>query len=146
MRYSRQFLAILATFCTTTWAQHIPDAGALMRQTEQTFRPDLLQRSKVKPASLPPEMVLNESTSVTVQRFVFQGNKLLTSDQLRDVTAPFVNRPLNQHDLQQLTYAVTETYRQIGWLVQAYIPRQDFKNAEMTLQVIESIPPNRPSN
>jgi hemolysin activation/secretion protein len=88
-------------------------------------------------------MAINEATRVTVQRFKFNGNKILSTDQLQAVAAPFANRALNQHDLQQLTYAISEAYRQTGWLVQAYIPRQDLQNNEMTLQVIESIPPNK---
>ena len=143
MRYKRSVLAILAVLSASSWAQNIPDAGALMRQTEQMLRQDQMQRNAQMRPTLPPELVLNDATLVTVQRFKFNGNQRLTTDQLAALTAPFANRPLNQHDLQQLTHTVSEAYRQIGWLVQAYIPRQDFKNAEMTLQIIESIPPNR---
>ncbi len=143
MRYKRSVLAILAVLSASSWAQNIPDAGALMRQTEQMLRQDQMQRNAQMRPPLPPELVLNDATLVTVQRFKFNGNQRLTTDQLAALTAPFANRPLNQHDLQQLTHTVSEAYRQIGWLVQAYIPRQDFKNAEMTLQIIESIPPNR---
>ena len=146
MRYKRSVLAMLAVLSACSWAQNIPDAGALMRQTEQMLRQDQMQRNAQMRSPLPPELVLNDATLVTVQRFKFNGNQRLTTDQLAALTAPFANRPLNQHDLQQLTHTISEAYRQIGWLVQAYIPRQDFKNTEMTLQIIESIPPNRPSN
>jgi hemolysin activation/secretion protein len=145
MRYKRSVLAMLAVLSACSWAQNIPDAGALMRQTEQMLRQDQMQRNAQMRSPLPPELVLNDATLVTVQRFKFNGNQRLTTDQLAALTAPFANRPLNQHDLQQLTHTISEAYRQIGWLVQAYIPRQDFKNTEMTLQIIESIPPNRSS-
>jgi hemolysin activation/secretion protein len=145
MRYKRSVLAMLAVLSACSWAQNIPDAGALMRQTEQMLRQDQMQRKAQMRSPLPPELVLNDATLVTVQRFKFNGNQRLTTDQLAALTAPFANRPLNQHDLQQLTHTISEAYRQIGWLVQAYIPRQDFKNTEMTLQIIESIPPNRSS-
>jgi hemolysin activation/secretion protein len=145
MRYKRSVLAMLAVLSASSWAQNIPDAGALMRQTEQMLRQDQMQRNAQMRSPLPPELVLNDATLVTVQRFKFNGNQRLTTDQLAALTAPFANRPLNQHDLQQLTHTISEAYRQIGWLVQAYIPRQDFKNTEMTLQIIESIPPNRSS-
>lgn len=145
MHYKRSVLAMLAVLSACSWAQNIPDAGALMRQTEQMLRQDQMQRNAQMRSPLPPELVLNDATLVTVQRFKFNGNQRLTTDQLAALTAPFANRPLNQHDLQQLTHTISEAYRQIGWLVQAYIPRQDFKNTEMTLQIIESIPPNRSS-
>jgi hemolysin activation/secretion protein len=125
-------------------AQSVPDAGALMRQTEQMLRQDQLQRQQLKREVLPPAMVMNGDTRVTVERFQFKGNKLLKADQLQAVAAPFSNRLLNQHDLQQLTHAIAEAYRQTGWIVQAYIPSQDLKNGEMTVQVVETIPPNKP--
>ena len=120
------------------------DAGALARQAEQMFKQTQQQRIQPQRASLPPELVVNDATVVTAQRFKFNGNQLLTAGQLQAVAVPFANRPLNQHDLQQLAYAVSEAYRQVGWLVQAYIPRQDLNSSELTVQVIESIPPSKP--
>lgn len=136
--------ALLASFISTAQAQYVPDAGSLMRQTEQMLRQDQLQRQQLKREVLPPAMVINSDTRVTVERFQFKGNKLLKAEQLQAVAAPFSNRPLNQHDLQQLTHAIAEAYRQTGWIVQAYIPSQDLKNGELTVQVVETIPPNKP--
>jgi hemolysin activation/secretion protein len=126
-------------------AQTLPDAGALMRQTEQNIRFSQMQQAAQARESLPPAMVMNDATLVTAQRFEFSGNKRLSAEQLYPVVASFTNRPLNQHDLQQLTHAVTEAYRQKGWLVQAYIPRQTLPAGVLTVQVIESIPPNQPA-
>ena len=125
-------------------AQNIPDAGALMRQTEQNIRFSQMQQAAKLRESLPPAMVMNDATLVTPERFEFNGNKRLSTAQLQQVALPFANRALNQHDLQQLTHALTEAYRQSGWLVQVYIPRQTLPAAVMTVQVIESIPPNKP--
>ena len=127
------------------WAQTMPDAGALMRQSEQMYRQSQMQRTQPQRASLPAEMVLNETTLITAQRVKFNGNQLLTEGQLNAVAAPFVNRPLKELDLQQLTHAVSEAYREAGWLVQAYIPRQSLTGGELTVQVIESIPPSKPA-
>jgi len=121
------------------------DAGALVRQADQSVIDGIAQRKRVPPAALPPALTMTEATSVTVQRFSFSGNKLLSTEQLQRVAAPYANRPLSQHDLQHLTDAISSAYRQIGWLVQAYIPRQDLNNPELTVQVIESIPPSKPS-
>jgi hemolysin activation/secretion protein len=126
-------------------AQNIPDAGALMRQTEQNIRFSQTQQSVQSREILPPAMVINESTLLTAQRFEFNGNKRLSSDLLHQAVSSFANRPLNQHDLQQLTHAVTEAYRKTGWLVQAYIPRQNPPTAVLTVQIIETIPPNKPA-
>ncbi len=125
-------------------AQSIPDAGALMRQTEQNSRPSQQQLASQRREALPPAAVLSESTVVNVERFKFLGNQRLTTAQLQMVAAPFTKRPLNQQDLNHLTEAISQQYRQAGWLVQAYIPRQNLMGSELSIQVIESIPPNKP--
>jgi len=137
-------LALLLAASASAGAQTMPDAGAFMRQSEQMFKQGQQQRIQTQRTSLPPELVVTDATLVTAQRFKFNGNQLLTTGQLQAVAAPFTNRPLNQHDLQQLNHAVSEAYRQAGWVVQAYIPRQDLNSSELTVQVIESIPPSKP--
>jgi hemolysin activation/secretion protein len=116
------------------------DAGALMRQTEQMMRQNQLQQAAQKRAALPPAAVFNETTSIQVERFKFNGNRLLTTAQLQTLVASFANRALNQHDLERLTETISDAYRQLGWLVQVYIPKQDLSGSELTVQVVESLP------
>ncbi len=120
------------------------DAGALIRQTEQMMRQSQMQQAAQKRELLPPAAVINEATVVQAERFKFSGNKRLSSDQLQALATAYTHRPLNHHDVQHLLDAITEGYRQTGWLVQAYIPRQDLTGAEITIQVIETIPPSKP--
>jgi len=136
-------LVVFALLSVGAHAQTIPDAGALMRQTEQMTRQNQLQQAAQRRAALPPAAVFNESTSVQVERFKFSGNYLLSQAQLQSVVGPFANRALNQHDLQHLTDAVSDAYRQAGWLVQVYIPRQDMTAPELIIQVVETIPSSK---
>jgi hemolysin activation/secretion protein len=122
----------------------VMDAGALARQVDQSVMDGMSQRKRLSTSALPPALTMTDATRVSVQRFEFHGNKLLTTEQLQQVAAPFTHRTLSQPDLQQLTHAVSEAYRQIGWLVQAYIPRQSLTEDVLILQVIESFPPNKP--
>ena len=115
-----------------------------MRQTEQNIRQTQLQQGAKQRATLAPAAVLTESTVVTAERFKFNGNQRLSNEQLQAVAAPFANRPLNQQDLQHLTDAVSQEYRKTGWLVRAYIPSQNLTGTELTVQVVESIPPIKP--
>ena len=138
------FTVLVMQLSLCAGAQTMPDAGALMRQSEQMFKQSQMQRIQPQRASLPAEMVINETTLITAQRVKFKGNQLLTDGQLQALALPFVNRPLKELDLHQLTHAVSEAYRDAGWLVQAYIPRQNLTGGELTLQVIESIPPSKP--
>ena len=122
----------------------VMDAGALARQVDQSVMDGMSQRKRLATSALPPALTMTDATRISVQRFEFHGNKLLTTEQLQQVAAPFTHRTLSQPDLQQLTHAVSEAYRQIGWLVQAYIPRQSLTEDVLILQVIESFPPNKP--
>ena len=146
LKYSK-FELVIASVLTLTGAaiaQNIPDAGALMRQTEQNIRFNEMQRSVQTREALPPEAEFTEKTSILVKRFKFHGNYRLTDDRLLTAVKTFVNRPLNQHDLKQLTEAVAEAYRLNGWLVEAYIPHQDLSKQELIIQVIETIPSHKP--
>jgi len=123
-------------------AQTIPDAGALMRQTEQTLRLEQMQRNAQRRESFPPAMRLTDSTVVTPKSIKFSGAKLLTNDQLQAVAQPYVGRELNAHELEHLTEAIAQIYRRDGWLVRVYIPQQDLSQSELNIQIIESMPPS----
>jgi len=146
LKYSKFELVITSVLAlsSTAIAQNIPDAGALMRQTEQNIRFNEMQRSIQTRDALPPEAEFTDKTWILVKRFKFHGNSRLTDDRLQTAVKIFANRPLNQHDLKLLTEAVTEAYRINGWLVEAYIPQQDLSKQELIIQVIETIPSHKP--
>lgn len=122
----------------------VHDAGALMRQIEQNALQSQMQRNTPLREALPPVLEVNDATRVMVKAFKFRGNKWLSNEQLQTVVLPYANRILNQHDLKYLTHDVTEAYRQSGRLVQAYVPQQDVTGSQLTLQIIETIPPSQP--
>jgi hemolysin activation/secretion protein len=65
---------------------------------------------------------------------------LLSNDQLQAIAQPYLDRPLNQHELEHLTDTVTQAYRRSGWLVRVYIPQQDLSQSELTVQILENMP------
>lgn len=137
--------ALIAGISSQALAQTPPpptyDAGALMRQTEQMLRPNTA--NKPQREALAPPMVITETTQIEVKRIKFLGNRHLISDQLQTLAAPFENRTLGATDLMHLTHAVSEAYRQTGWVVNVYVPRQRLSGGDLTLQVIETLPPSR---
>ena len=147
MPYLRTAIAVLTLSSglvhadtTPVWPAGLPDAGVLMRQTEQTLRQNQLQRSSQKHEAYAPAMTLTEATSVTPQSIKFLGVKLIPIAQLQAIAEPYLNRPLNQQDLQHLTDAATAAYRKEGWLVRAYIPSQDLSHSELNIQILENMP------
>jgi hemolysin activation/secretion protein len=117
-------------------AQTVPDAGSLLQQIERDRR--VAPKPLVKPdAAIPQEMKSAPGVTVTVTRFLFTGNTLLAEDQLAAVVAGYLNRPLSFSDLQKAAAAVAERYRQGGWVVRAFLPRQEIDSGTVTLHVIE---------
>lgn len=142
MKHSKYELVLTAliAFPVVNWAQNIPDAGSLMRQTEQMLKQDQLQRNAQRRESFAPAMTLTEATTVTPQRIQFLGAKLLLPEQLQAVAQPYLGRALDQHELTHLTTAISEAYRRSGWLVRVYIPQQDLSQGDLFVQVLENMP------
>ncbi len=119
-------------------AQTAPDAGALRGQIEQRT-PNLLPPQKPPLPAPPPEYKPTAGLVVTVKAFQFVGNQLLSQAQLAAAVASYLNRPLDFAGLQKAAAAVSEAYRQAGWLVRVYLPRQDITGGVVTLQIVEGI-------
>lgn len=132
-------LTVLSISVSSAFAQTVPDAGSLLQQIEKgRLAPP---PSKPGPLLAPPPQPMKELSgmSVTVSRFQFAGNTLLTEAQLAPAVASFVNRPLSFNDLQNAAAAVAETYRKAGWIVRVYLPLQEIKDGVVTLQVVEAV-------
>lgn len=87
----------------------------------------------------PPPMQDVPGMAVTVKHFRFQGNTLLGDAVLQQAVAPFLDRPLAFQDLQNAALAVAAAYRQAGWIVRAYLPRQEIDGGIVTIQVVEAV-------
>jgi hemolysin activation/secretion protein len=117
-------------------AQTVPDAGSLLQQIERDRR--VAPKPLVKPeVPVPQEMKSAPGVTVTVSRFLFTGNTLLAEDQLAGAVAGYINRPLSFNDLQKAAAAIAERYRQGGWVVRAFLPRQEIDGGTVTIHIIE---------
>lgn len=147
MPHSRVCIAVFALFTgfaqadtTPVWPPNLPDAGALIRQTEQMLKQGQMQRNAQQHQGYAPAITLNEATSVTPKTINFLGVKLVPVADLQALAVPYLNRKLDQHDLQRLTDAAVALYRKDGWLVRVYIPTQDLSQSELIVQVLENMP------
>jgi hemolysin activation/secretion protein len=140
MRCSSTVALLITLVSMQATAQTVPDAGSLMRQTEQMLRSNPANTPRRE--ALPPAMAIDASTSVVVKRIQFAGYKYLSLDTLRQLARPYEGRTLGGSDLQHLTYAISEAYRQTGWVVQVYVPRQNLQTGDLQIQIIETVPPS----
>lgn len=136
------FLAIAIAPVAPVFAQTPPDAGALQQQIDrerlQALPPGggALERPAVPPPPLAPQA---GAPSVTVSSFRFAGNTLLDSAELAKAVSAYLDRPLTFAELQQAAAAVANAYREAGWIVRAYLPRQDVSGGVVVIQIVEAL-------
>jgi len=76
---------------------------------------------------------------ITVKSFRFAGNTLLSAVQLGPAVAEYLDRPLDYTQLQAAATAVANAYRAAGWIVRAYLPRQEITDGIVTIQIVEAV-------
>jgi hemolysin activation/secretion protein len=128
---------VLLAATSTVLAQTRPDAGTVRQQIEQQQRTPLPPPGGPQFAPPPPLKAIG-GTTITVHRFTFSGNTLLSSDVLLPLVVPFLDRPLDFNELQNAAIAVATAYRKAGWIVRAYLPQQDVTGGTVTIQIIEA--------
>jgi len=140
-RCLRRFASLLLfVVMANGYAQSVvqPDAGALRQQLEQNRLPPLPPAQRPAPAEAEPAPVSKSDTAITVKAFRFTGNALLSEEQLAEVVAGYLGRPLAFDDLQAAANAVAAAYRSADRLAQVTLPAQDITEGVVTLAVVEA--------
>ncbi len=74
-----------------------------------------------------------------IRRFVFDGAKLVTQEQLSAETGAFVGKEKTFADVQRALEAVEKIYSRLGYsAVQVVLPEQELDKGEIRLQVVEA--------
>ena len=138
-RCSRVACVIAASLVGTGVLGQVPDAGSLLQQIERGRELKLPKRQLHAQPAEPPALQSIATTTVTVKEFRFTGNTLLPSVQLATAVRGFLNRPLNFSELQSVATAIAQVYRDAGWTVRTYLPRQDVTDGTVTIQIVEAV-------
>jgi hemolysin activation/secretion protein len=117
-------------------AQTPPDAGQLRNQIERSL-PSLLPQPKTE-APKPPPPLTSLPGAVLVREFRFTGNTLIPSAALEAAVADWRNRTLDFNQLQEAVAAAAQVYRNAGWVVRVYLPRQEITDGVVTIHVVEA--------
>lgn len=120
-------------------AQTTPDAGALQKQIEQQLKTAPTQQLGTTPRA-PQDLgsPRQDLTSFTVSGFEFVGNTLLSNEDLQAIVAPYVGQRLDIDQLKKIADLVAERYRDAGWMVRVFLPKQDVQNGVVKLQIVEA--------
>lgn len=133
------FLMISQTFINPAYGQTNPDAGALMKQYDQSQKraPDLLEPME-KQAEKKREEKLSSGETVRVVSIRFSGAVDLVPElELHALVANAIGKDLDFTALQALADIVTDYLRSKGWfLARAYLPRQDVTAGEIEIAIL----------
>jgi hemolysin activation/secretion protein len=115
-----------------------PDAGAILQQLESRPAP-ALQAPALKTPEVPtPADGPPAGPVVRVNAFRIEGATLLSPQTLQTALTGFVQRDLSLTQLQEAAWVIIQTYRQAGWLVNAFVPQQEIETGVVLIQVLEA--------
>lgn len=140
----RKFLDVVVvlsvlSYGVPAWTQTAPDAGMLQQQIERERRAPVPPRTLAPTIVEPVEMVQKDGIVITVKKFRFAGNTLLSAARIEPALADYLNRPLDYSQLQEVAAIVASVYREAGWIVRAYLPVQDVTDGIVTIQIVEAV-------
>lgn len=143
----------LLILCRTSFAQIVPGQPG---GEEHFFLPDRYGESRHElpdiPMTLPaPRFKLPEATMpaprngrlsagarIVVQRFEIVGGSTFPQDTLGALTEPYLDRPLDSEDLEELRLRLTRLYVDAGYINSgALIPDQEVRAGVLVLQLVE---------
>src|SRR5688572_19707212 len=74
-----------------------------------------------------------------VERYIVDGNTILSADELNRLTSPFAGKGRDFGDVQRALEALENAYRDKGYsTVTVFLPEQDLDKGQVVLRVIEA--------
>jgi len=138
------WVVMLFSFLAVAHAQQVLDTDPTVRSGDRLQeilkgKPLAPSASLILPMAPPPKegekLPLN---SVFVRKIVVIGSTVFSSEELEEVTAPYVDRELTNEDLETLRRALTSHYINKGYVNSgAVIPDQTVVDGVITLKIIE---------
>ena len=115
-----------------------PDAGSILQQLQQEKRlsqplPKFERKTQEEPALVDDPAALK----VLLKKFTFVDNKNITTDELTEAFARYLDTEQTFNGLQKIARMVGEYYRGKGLWAKAVLPAQSLEGGELILQIIE---------
>lgn len=114
-----------------------PDAGSLLRESERNLQaPRPAERPLAPPAARPMDEDA-KALRVAVKRIVIDGASLIPVAELDALVADRIGQSLTLAELEQAAQRIAAHYRERGWYVRVYLPRQDVTEGTVHIQILE---------
>ncbi len=133
------FLFFLYFTCSLflTLANAAPDAGDVLRQIERVQEidkrqiPPVIEKKDVTPA-------IKDGEKITVKGFVFEGNKVISSEELENYLKKYIGQELTFNEIIQVVVSLSVFYEQKGFLAQALLPEQNITEGVVRINILEA--------
>ncbi len=133
-------LAVLV-WSASTGAQELPpslDPGRIDERFEPPLAPESVPEVDLPAPEQAPPPDEAERVRFTLERLVFEGNTVLSDQELRPLYAPLLGTEVTLARLYELRDAITAAYRARGYLLsQAVIPAQRISGGQVRIVIIE---------
>ncbi len=130
---------LLAAFGCAS-AQQAPDAGTLLRETQQPFPAPAKPAPPVPRIEVPerPALAAPATARFQVKAFRVSGNSAFAAARLEALVSDLAGRELGIAELQEAAARITRFYRENGYPVaRAYVPAQDVRDGVVEISVLE---------
>ena len=128
--------ACLSSLSGLAWSA--PDAGSVLQQLESRPATNLFAPQLKTPVVPTPPAAGESGPVVRVNAFRIEGAQMLDAPTLQVALAGFAGRELSLTQLQEAAWVLVQTYREAGWLVNAFVPQQEIDQGVVTLRVVEA--------
>ena len=113
------------------------DAGDTLRQIERIQEierpkvPKLIEKKEEKPP-------LKEGEKVKVTSFVFNGNKIIATEDLESFVKKYIGTELTFDEINQAVVSISLLYERKGYLAQATLPEQNITDGIIQVNILEA--------
>jgi len=79
-----------------------------------------------------------DADGILVQSIVFEGNKVISTEELNAAVKDYVGQPLTMEEMGELTDQITMVYQEKGYiLARAYLPEQEIADGQLKIAIAE---------
>ncbi len=128
---------LLCLLAQSAVAQTVPDAGALLRESERSLQAPRTAQPQLAPIAVRPMAEDAKAVRVTVQRVVIEGDSFIPEAELQAQVVELVGHSLTLAELEHAAQRLAAYYRERGWYARAYLPEQDVTDGSLRIQVHE---------
>jgi hemolysin activation/secretion protein len=122
-------------------ANNLSNTTAVTPNQKQLDTPEFRKQDAKQEFVLPPapkSSPIVEQGKVQIKQVAFNGNTVVSNDQLQKIALSFLNRPLSVRDLEDLRSRVTAVYVDAGYISSAaIIPQQSVASGVLQIKIIE---------